>query len=117
LAGVFSGLALLLAAIGLYGLLAYSVVQRTSEIGIRLALGARPSQVLRLVMSDAVRMLIMGIVRGLSGAWAASRLISSMLFGLTATDPQTTGGAVLLLLVIAMLAALDAGFNSAFEQP
>jgi predicted permease len=117
LAGMFGGLALLLAAIGLYGLLAYSVVQRTSEIGIRLALGARPAQVLALVMNDAAQMLVTGIAVGLPIAWAAARVVSSMLFGLTATDPRATGSAVLVLLIIALLAAFLPARRAAKVDP
>jgi predicted permease len=106
LGAAFSGLALLLAAIGLYGLLTYSVVQRTSEIGIRLALGARPSQILKLVMSDAARMLATGMTIGLPIAWASSRLVASMLFGLAPTDARTTGSALAVLVVTAVLAAV-----------
>jgi predicted permease len=105
LASAFGGLALMLAAVGLYGVLAYTVVRRTNEIGIRLALGAQRSQVLGLVLRDAARMLALGTALGLPAAWAASRLVSSMLFGLATTDPSTIVLAIALLVVTGLLAA------------
>ncbi len=106
LAGSLGTVALVLAAIGLFGLLAYTVASRTNEIGVRMALGAARAQVLWLVLGDAIRLVAVGAVLGLPAAWAASRLISSMLFGLKATDPRTLAGAASLLLVTGMLAAL-----------
>ena len=76
LASAFGLLALVLASVGLYGVLAYTVVRRTSEIGIRLALGARQSQVLALILNSAIRMLAWGILFGLPAAWATSRVVS-----------------------------------------
>ena len=106
LAAAFGGLALTLAGVGLYGLLAYSVAGRTRELGIRVALGAERRRILWMVASDGFRLLITGIACGLAAAWAASRLISSMLFGVTATDPFTIAAAAAVLL----LAGLAAGF-------
>jgi ABC-type antimicrobial peptide transport system permease subunit len=105
LACAFGLLALVLASVGLYGVLAYTVVRRTSEIGIRLALGAQRSQVLALVLNSAMRMLALGVAFGLPAAWAAARVVSSMLFGLTADDPTTIAGAVTVLLVTGLVAA------------
>ncbi len=105
LAGAFGLLALTLACVGLYGLLAYSVAQRTKEIGIRMALGAPGRRVVRLVLQGGARLVVIGIVLGLPAAWAASRWIESMLFGLTPTDPAAIGGAVVLLAAAAQLAA------------
>jgi predicted permease len=105
LASAFGSLALLLAGIGLYGLLAYTVAGRTKEIGIRTALGARPAHVLWLVTKDAVRMLAVGIAVGLPLAWAASRLISSMLFAVRPVDPVTIAGATAILTLSGALAA------------
>ena len=104
-ASAFGLLALVLASVGVYGVLAYAVVRRTSEIGIRLALGARRAQVLALVLNSAMRMLALGILFGLPAAWATSRVVSSMLFGLSANDPTTIAGAVTVLLVTGLAAA------------
>jgi predicted permease len=105
LAGIFGGLALALALVGLYGLLAYTVARRTSEIGIRLALGAQRAQVVRLVLSDALRMLVSGVLFGVSAAWAVTRVVSSMLFGITATDPATIAVAVTVLIATGLVAS------------
>jgi putative ABC transport system permease protein len=105
LASAFGLLALALASVGLYGVLNYAVVRRTSEIGIRLALGASRSPVLALVLSSATRMLAAGIVFGLLAAWTTSRIVSSMLFGLTTNDPTTIAGALTVLLVTGFVAA------------
>ena len=86
---VFGALALTLAAVGLYGLTSYWVTSRTREIGVRIALGARVIQVLRLVLGDTLRMVAVGVVIGILGAWGVSRLVSTMIFGLSATDVTT----------------------------
>ena len=99
LAGGFGVLGLVLACVGLYGLLAYTVVRRTKEIGIRMALGARPRAVRWMVASRALWLVALGVVVGLPFAWALSRKVKSMLFGLTATDPWTLAGAVIVLAV------------------
>jgi putative ABC transport system permease protein len=109
LTAIFSGLALLLAAVGLYGLMSYTVTTRTREIGVRLALGARPIRVLGMVLGSALRMVAIGIIGGLPLALLTSRLIASMVFGLTPTDVVTIGAAVVVLaLVGAASAALPA---------
>jgi predicted permease len=104
LAATFGVLAVILGAIGLYGLLAYTVARRTSEIGIRMALGANPTGVMWLVIQSAVRLLALGVVAGLPIAWVASRLISAMLFGLTTHDPDTILGAGAILIAAGLLA-------------
>jgi putative ABC transport system permease protein len=105
LAGGFGLLALTLACVGLYGLLAYSVAQRTKEIGIRMALGAQGTRVVALVLKGGARLVLIGIVLGMPAAWAASRWVESMLFGVTPTDPAAIGGATMLLMTAAQLAA------------
>jgi predicted permease len=105
LAGGFGLLALTLACVGLYGLLAYSVAQRTKEIGIRMALGAQGARVVALVLKGGARLVVIGIALGLPAAWAASRWVESLLFGLTPTDPAAIGGAMVLLMAAAQLAA------------
>jgi putative ABC transport system permease protein len=104
LIGVFAGVALLLSMVGIYGVMAYSVTQRAHEIGIRMALGAQRGDVLRLVMSQGIVQGMAGIVIGLAGAFALTRLMSSLLFGVSATDALTFSGVSFLLAVVAMLA-------------
>jgi len=104
LMSVFGVSALLLAAIGIYGLMAYSVEQRTQEIGIRLALGAQAGQVKNMVVFQGMRLAIVGVVVGLAAAFWLARLISSFLFGVTARDPIVFGGVPALLAVVALLA-------------
>ncbi|HZE69982.1 MAG TPA: FtsX-like permease family protein, partial [Pyrinomonadaceae bacterium] len=96
--------ALFLAAIGIYGVMAYSVAQRTQEIGVRMALGAQRLHVLRLVFGQGFFLLVIGIVIGLGGAFALTRLMRTLLFEVTATDPLTYSGVVALLTGIALLA-------------
>jgi predicted permease len=105
LGGAFGGLALILACVGLYGLLAYTVAQRTKEIGIRMALGAPGATVVGLVLGGAARLVIIGIVIGLPAVWLSSRWVESMLFGITRTDPTALVGAIVLLTVAGQLAA------------
>jgi putative ABC transport system permease protein len=102
--GVFAGVALLLAAIGIYGLMAYLVTQRTHEIGIRLALGAQKSDVLFLVMKHGMKLAVLGIVIGLGVAFGLTRVIRSWLFGVSATDPLTFAGIIILLTGTVLLA-------------
>jgi len=104
LLATFAGIALFLAAIGIYGVMAYSVAQRTQEIGVRMALGAQRVHVLRLVFSQGFLLLIIGTAIGLGGAFALTRLMKSLLFEVTATDPLTYLSVVGLLAVVALLA-------------
>jgi len=100
----FGLLALLLAAIGLYGILAYAVSQRTHEIGVRMALGAHRGAVLRMVLRQGMKLVLVGVGLGLAVSLAATRIISNQLFDVTPTDPATFIGAPLLLLIVALLA-------------
>ena len=101
---VFGGCALLLAAIGIYGLMAYSVEQRTQEIGIRLALGAQASQVRKMVVSQGMILALVGVTIGLAAAFGLARLITTFLFGVTAKDPVVFAGVPILLSAVAFLA-------------
>jgi putative ABC transport system permease protein len=104
LLGLFSGLALVLAVVGIYGVVSYAVTQRTHEIGIRLALGAQQGDVRKLVIRQGMIPVVVGIAIGLSGALALTRLMKSLLFGVSATDPLTFVGLSLLLIVVALVA-------------
>ncbi len=104
LSSVFGLLALLLACIGLYGVMSSAVTRRTNEIGIRMALGAQRGNVIRMVLRESMSLVMIGVLIGLGAALATTRMIASLLFGLTPTDPLTIGLATLLLLVIAALA-------------
>ncbi|MBI1791262.1 MAG: ABC transporter permease, partial [Acidobacteria bacterium] len=105
LLGVFSALALALAAIGIYGVMHYAVVQRTPEIGIRIALGARPADVLRLVLRQGLNLTLTGLAVGLIAALAFTRLMSTLLFGVAPGDPATFAGVGLLLAAVALAAS------------
>jgi predicted lysophospholipase L1 biosynthesis ABC-type transport system permease subunit len=105
LAGVFAGAALALAAVGIYGMVAHSVTRRTQEIGIRMALGAQRKDVLQLIVGEAARLAVIGLVIGIALSFAASQLISSLLYGVRATDPLTFLAVAVLLTVVALLAS------------
>ena len=106
LAGIFAAVALILAAVGIYGVLAYSVAQRQREIGVRMALGAQPAQILRQFLGLGGRLLAIGLPLGLAGAWFAGKAMSGLLFGVAPTNPAVLGGTALMLFVVAMLACL-----------
>jgi putative ABC transport system permease protein len=104
-AGAFAVLALMLACIGLYGLLAYDVARRTKEIGIRMSLGAHQKTVIANIVKSAAWLLLLGVVVAVPAAWAASRWVQSLLFGIKATDPVAIGEAVLLMMLVGFAAA------------
>jgi putative ABC transport system permease protein len=106
LLAVFAGVALLLASLGIYGVLSFFVVQHTQEIGVRLALGAQPRTILALVLRRGMRLALAGVALGLAGALALTRLIQSQLFGVSASDPLTYAGLALLLAAVALVACL-----------
>ena len=103
---VFAGLSLLLAVIGVYGVMSYTVVQNTREVGIRIALGARPRAILQLIIGRGLFLVSIGVVVGVLASFALTRFIENMLFGITPTDPITFAMIVLLLAVVALVACL-----------
>ena len=105
LLSLFAGLALILASLGIYGVMSNTVAQRTHEIGVRMALGAGQSSVLRLVLGNGMRLTLLGIVLGTAGAFALTRLMKGFLFHVTPTDPATFAGVALFLFAVALLAS------------
>jgi ABC-type antimicrobial peptide transport system permease subunit len=104
LVGVFAGLGLILASLGIYGVISYSVTQRTQEIGIRMALGASQGRVQLAVIGKTMLLALSGIATGTVASWSIAHLISSLLFGTQATDRDTFLSMILLLLVVALVA-------------
>jgi ABC-type antimicrobial peptide transport system permease subunit len=104
LIGFFGLTALLLATAGVFGVMAYSVSRRTREFGVRVALGATSGDVLRMVLGQGMRTILIGVAIGIVGSFALTKTVSSLLFGVTETDPVTFGGVTLLLVVVALLA-------------
>jgi putative ABC transport system permease protein len=117
LIGMFAALALVLAALGLYGVLAYSVSQRTAELGIRVALGAQPGSILKLVVFQATGLAAIGLVMGIAVALVGSRLMSRFLFGVRPTDPLTLGATCFLILAVAVTASLVPALRAARVDP
>ena len=110
-------LALLLAAVGIHGLLAFTVAQRAREIGVRLALGAEPSLLARMIVSEAARMAVLGLVPGVLGGYAAARAMSALLFGVRPDDPLTISAAAGLCLLTAVVGALPPAIRAARVDP
>jgi predicted permease len=113
----FGLLALALACVGVYGVMAYSVSQRTSEIGIRLALGAKPGQVRAMILRESTWLALIGIVAGVGGALGLTRIVKSMLYGIKANDPLTFASGVLILIAVALAAAWNPARRAAGVQP
>jgi putative ABC transport system permease protein len=117
LISTFAVLALALSAVGLYGVMSYGVTQRTREIGIRMAVGAGPTDVLRLIISEGFVLAIIGTVLGIGGGLALTRFVSNVLFGVSATDPAIYAGASMLLLVVAIAACFWPARRASAVQP
>jgi predicted permease len=117
LSGFFGLLALSLACVGLYGLMSYAVLRRTAEIGLRMALGALPGHVLRMILGESLTLVCLGVACGLAGAYGASRLVATMLFGLSPTDPVTYATAALILAAITLLASLLPARRASLVDP
>jgi putative ABC transport system permease protein len=117
LLSLFSGIALVLASVGIYGLMSYSVAQRSRELGVRIALGAARSDVLRLVLRQGMSLALMGIVIGVGAAFVLTRLIESQLYDVRATDPATFVGVAALLAVTALAANLVPALRATRVDP
>jgi putative ABC transport system permease protein len=117
LLAIFAGVALLLAAVGIYGVMSYSVSQRAPEIGIRIALGARSTDVLRLVVGQGMALALLGLAIGVAGALASGRLLRSLLFGVTSTDLMTFVTASIVLGSAALVASYLPARRAARTDP
>ncbi len=113
----FAAMALLLAAIGVYGVMAYSVTQRLREMGIRIALGATQGNVLRIILTDGLRCGLFGICFGVAGSFGATRLLSSQLYGVKSTDPWMFASVTILLALVATMAAYVPARRAARVDP
>src|SRR5262249_37353392 len=114
---IFAVVALFLAGVGIYGVMAYSVAQRTREIGVRMALGASGGDVLRLVVRRGVALALPGVAIGVAASFALTRLMETMLFNVSVTDPLTFAGIPLLLALVALLACLIPARRAAKVDP
>ncbi len=117
LLSIFAGIAFVLAIVGIYGVMSYAVTQRTHEIGIRMAIGAQPRDVFRMILGQGMMLTIIGMAAGLLGAFALTRLMATMLFSVRPTDPLTFGGVALLLFAIALIACYIPGRRATKVDP
>ncbi|HET9525836.1 MAG TPA: ABC transporter permease [Pyrinomonadaceae bacterium] len=117
LLSIFAGVALVLTVVGLYGVMSYSVAQRTNEIGIRIALGAQGRDVLMMIVKQGSRLILIGLAIGLFGAFVVTRLVASLLFGVTAKDPFTFAAVAMLLAIVALLACYVPAWRAARVDP
>jgi len=117
LAGCFAGLALLLAAVGIYGVVSYSISRRMPEMGVRMALGASSGDVLRLVMREGLVLTAVGLILGLGGALAISQYMSSLIYGISAVDPVTYIAALAVIPAAAMLGCWRPASRAASANP
>jgi putative ABC transport system permease protein len=117
LISTFAFLALALSAVGLYGVMSYGVNQRTTEIGIRMAIGAQPNDVLKLILREGFILAVVGTIFGVGGAFALTRFLSSVLFGVSATDPEIYLSAAALLLIVAIVACFWPARRASAIQP
>jgi len=115
--GAFAAVALVLAAAGIYGVLSYAVTQRTQEIGIRMALGAQPGQVLRETLQSGMLLVSIGVLLGLAGAFAAVRLLQTLLFGVSSRDPLTYSAVALAVIFVGLLANFIPARRAAAVDP
>ncbi|HEX6717953.1 MAG TPA: ABC transporter permease [Pyrinomonadaceae bacterium] len=117
LLALFAGIALVLAIVGIYGVMSYSVTQRTHEIGIRMAIGARPLDVFKMILGHGMKLALIGVALGLVGAFALTRLMATMLFGVEPTDATTFAGISILLIAVALLACYLPGRRATKVEP
>ena len=117
LLGLFAGVAVALACTGIYGAISYSVAQRTGEIGVRMALGARSSEVLSMVLRQGLSVVAVGIAIGLAGSWMLSRTVAGLLYGVKPTDPVTFIAVPLLLIVLSAIACVVPALRASRVDP
>jgi len=117
LLGAFAVIALLLAAVGIYGVISYSVAGRTREIGVRVALGAEGREIARLILVEGARPVVVGVVMGLAAAWASTRLVESLLFGVEPSDPLTFAAVTVVIVVGAATSMLAPAWRAARVEP